>query len=64
MKVIVRCLGCSKVTRFYGSYKVKILEDCKELISGQHSIQEFEGRICKNCAAHAGYKFKGFEKEI
>ena len=32
MKVIVRCLGCSKVTRFYGSYKVKILEDCNIIL--------------------------------
>jgi hypothetical protein len=64
MKIVVRCLGCDKVVRFYGSYSVRLKERTKLMLTGEIKETELVGKLCDECALHAGYKIKGVERTI
>jgi hypothetical protein len=50
MKQVIRCLGCNEIKRFYGSYKIRLRERVKNLITGRIKFSLVEGRICKKCS--------------
>lgn len=58
MKQVMRCLGCEKVKRVHRSFKVKIVERTKSILTGEIKEVEMVGRVCRDCAAKAGYKVK------
>lgn len=58
MKVAIRCLNCSQVIRFYGSYSVRLKERTTNVLTGEIKEQDIVGKVCKNCARLAGYKIK------
>jgi len=59
MKQITRCVGCGKMVGVYKSYKVKVKERIVGALTGQATEVEYEGKICKECSANAGYKVRG-----
>ena len=56
MKRVIRCLGCQKIKRYYGSYAVKLMERTTNVLTGEIKEQEVKGKICSSCAYEAGYK--------
>lgn len=48
-KKVIRCGGCNKITRFYGSFKVKVVHPTNEKYDKVL-------KICRVCAKEAGYK--------
>lgn len=59
MKQVVKCLGCDKIVRLYGSFKVRLKDRVKLMLTGEIKEFEVEGKICRKCAFEAGYKVKG-----
>jgi RNase P subunit RPR2 len=58
MKRVVRCLGCGKVARFYGSFNVVLKERTPLLLTGEIKEADLKGQLCRGCATLAGYKVK------
>jgi len=58
MKKVVRCLGCDGITRYYGSYRVSLLERVKSVLTGRIQEHKVEGHLCRKCAKKAGYKIR------
>lgn len=58
MKRVVRCLGCSKPVRLYGSFRVKMEEHTKLFLTGETKTEDIVGQLCRDCAELAGYKVK------
>lgn len=58
MKVAIRCLNCSKVTRLNKAYSVRLKERTTVILTGE--VKEFEliGKMCRDCAELAGYKVR------
>ena len=55
MKQVVRCDGCNKPVRKYGSFRAEIVEKIKG------TDVELPARkivLCRGCAKYAGYKVK------
>jgi hypothetical protein len=63
MKKVVKCLGCDKPVRFYGSFKVRMTERIKLILTGEIKEQEIVGHLCRKCAFEAGYKVKEYGKQ-
>lgn len=61
MKIATRCLGCEKVVKFHGSFSIKLTERMKNPLTGDIRETEVKGKLCRKCAAEAGYKVKGTE---
>ena len=59
MKRVIRCVGCSNITRLYGSYKVELKERVLATLTGEIKESVVVGQVCRKCAAEAGYKVKG-----
>lgn len=51
MKQIIRCASCDKLTKFYGSYKVKVRDRIQNPLTGEYKNVEYEGKICPECNA-------------
>ena len=63
MKQVMRCLGCDKVKRYHRSFKVKIRERTKSILTGEIKEVDMIGQVCRDCARAAGYKVKD-EKNV
>ena len=58
MKQAIRCIGCDTVTRINETYKVNVKEIATNPHTGEKKEQEFQWRVCRNCAKSAGYKVR------
>ena len=58
MKQAIRCIGCDTVTRINETYKVNVREVAINPHTGERSKDEFQWRVCRSCAANAGYKVR------
>jgi hypothetical protein len=56
MKQVTKCVSCDTIVGIYKSYKVHIKDRIKTLLTGEIKEVEYEGRVCPECAAKAGYK--------
>lgn len=63
MKRIIRCLGCGKTTKFYGSYKAILHEHIKSPLTGEVKKTDMEGRLCRDCGVRMGYKIKKLKEK-
>jgi hypothetical protein len=56
MKQVTRCVGCDNLVGIYRSYKVHVRERVKGPLTGELKEIEYQGNICPECTARAGYK--------
>jgi hypothetical protein len=55
MKKVVRCDGCERPVRLYGSFTAEITEKIK---GTDVELPPRKIRLCRKCADYAGYKVK------
>lgn len=59
MKVATRCVNCKAVIKLNGSFTVRLTERLSNPLTGDVKEVVVVGKLCRPCAALAGYKVKG-----
>lgn len=63
MKQATRCLGCNRVVRKYGSFKIKLADRLNNPLTGESRPVDVVGNLCRECAEYAGYTINRAHKK-